>query len=260
MNYRRVRTVVLKEWIELTGQKMVVATIALVPLAFVAVAVSNLMLMNRLPEPSDPLPQNLQAMCDGLEGIACVRAFTAQMFYMMFMILPSVIPSTIAAYSVVGEKSTRTLEPLLATPVRTAELLAAKAIAAIVPGVLSTWFACGLWVSAVAALSSHEVLLRVFAVKWLLAIGVVGPLVAVFSTLFGLMVSSRVNDPRAAQQIAGLLVLPLVGLVMAQIFGLVAVSSVSVLGIAAVISVLDAAAAWLALQVFDREAILTRWK
>jgi len=50
-----------------------------------------------------------------------------------------IIPVNIAAYSVVGEKTTRSLEPLLATPITTAELLIGKNMAAAIPAVLATW-------------------------------------------------------------------------------------------------------------------------
>ena len=45
----------------------------------------------------------------------------------LYMLAPLFIPLTIASYSIIGEKQLRTLEPLLATPIRTWELLAAKA-------------------------------------------------------------------------------------------------------------------------------------
>ena len=44
---------------------------------------------------------------------------------------------SVAAHSVIGEKQARTLEPLLATPLKTSELLAAKVISAAIPGVAS---------------------------------------------------------------------------------------------------------------------------
>lgn len=49
------------------------------------------------------------------------------------MLIPTVVPLTIAIYSVIGEKSARTLEPLLAAPVRVGELLLAKSLASAIP-------------------------------------------------------------------------------------------------------------------------------
>ena len=47
--------------------------------------------------------------------------------------IPAIVPATLAAYSIVGERQQGTLEPVLATPIRREEFLLAKALAAIVP-------------------------------------------------------------------------------------------------------------------------------
>lgn len=62
-------------------------------------------------------------MCVGLNEADCTQVYMLNLFTLMFMILPVTIPVTIAAYSIVGEKTTRSLEPLLATPITTTELL-----------------------------------------------------------------------------------------------------------------------------------------
>ena len=51
--------------------------------------------------------------------------------------MPAYIPLSIATFSIIGEKLARSLEPVLAAPIRTSELLAGKAVAALVPGVLA---------------------------------------------------------------------------------------------------------------------------
>ena len=59
--------------------------------------------------------------------------------------MPLMVPVTIAAYSIVGEKITRSLEPLLATPVTTTELLLGKGLAAALPGVGTAWACYGIF-------------------------------------------------------------------------------------------------------------------
>ena len=66
-------------------------------------------------------------------------AFAVQQFLAFFLLMPAYIPLSIATFSIIGEKQARTLEPVLATPIRTVELLTAKAIAALVPGVAAGW-------------------------------------------------------------------------------------------------------------------------
>src|SRR5689334_5696626 len=51
-------------------------------------------------------------------------------FAFFFVIIPGIIPTPIASYSIVGEKVEKSLEPLLATPVTDGEILLGKSIAA----------------------------------------------------------------------------------------------------------------------------------
>ncbi|HSQ18302.1 MAG TPA: hypothetical protein VLM83_11420, partial [Anaerolineales bacterium] len=95
---------------------------------------------------------------------------------------------------------------------------------------------------------------------WLIAIFLVGPLLALLSVNFSIMVSSRVNDPRVAEQLSAVVILPLLGLFFGQISGLVILNSQLILGIAFGLVVLDAILIYLAIRLFERETILTRWK
>jgi ABC-2 type transport system permease protein len=180
---------------------------------------------------------------------------------LLFMILPLVIPATIAAYSIVGEKTTRSLEPLLATPITTSELLIGKALAAVIPGVAATLAGFGIFALAAAFIVSNRVVLAaLFDARWLIAVIVVGPLMAVLGVMVSVMVSSRVNDPRVAEQISALVILPVLGVFFGQMAGLFILNQQLILLVAVILLVIDAGAILLAGRVFQREAILTRWK
>ena len=86
-----------------------------------------------------------------------------------------------------------------------------------------------------------------------------GPFAALAALQATIAVSSRVHDPRSAQQIAALLVLPLVVMVVGQIAGAFYVPT-ALLGALSV----GAAGTWvvlilLSVALFERETILTRW-
>jgi ABC-2 type transport system permease protein len=99
-----------------------------------------------------------------------------------------------------------------------------------------------------------------FAPHWLFAMLVLGPLLAIGATGATVMISSRVSDPRTAQQLSGLVVIPMIGVMFGQITGVILISP-TVLGSAcAGLLGLDAVVLWLAVATFEREAILTRWK
>jgi len=95
---------------------------------------------------------------------------------------------------------------------------------------------------------------------WLMAVLLVGPLMAILSVNFSIMVSSRVNDPRVAEQLSVVVILPLLALFFGQISGLIFINQQIVLLMAVILVVLDAIAVYLAVQLFQRETILTRWK
>src|ERR1700734_3538133 len=74
------------------------------------------------------------------------------MLYML--VIPAFLPSTLSAYSVVGEREQGTLEPVLITPIRREEFLVGKALAAFVPTVVIPYVVFGLFLAA-AALFAH---------------------------------------------------------------------------------------------------------
>jgi ABC-2 type transport system permease protein len=203
----------------------------------------------------------LRGCTQGMTAAECFQVYFVAEFMLLFMLTPLIVPVNIAAYSVAGEKTTRSLEPLLATPITTAELLAGKNLAAVIPAVLATWFSFLVFVVGARLLvTSTKVLSALLDPMWWLAILVVGPLLSVLSTNFSLMVSSRVNDPRAAEQLSAVVMLPLLALFFAQIAGYVYLNSQLMIVLALAMLVIDALMIALTTQVFQRETILTRWK
>jgi ABC-2 type transport system permease protein len=177
------------------------------------------------------------------------------------MIIPVVIPVTIAAYSIVGEKTTRSLEPLLATPITTIELLVGKCLAAVIPAVLATYAAFGLFALGSWILIADKILLAALLdARWLIAIFIVGPLMAVMAVTFALMVSSRVTDPRVAEQVSMVIIVPVLAGFFGQMAGLFILNATLTTWVAIVMLALDAGLVFLALKIFKREQILTRWK
>ncbi len=179
----------------------------------------------------------------------------------MFMLLPLAIPAAIASYSIVGEKTTRSLEPLLATPITTWELLAGKSLAAVIPAVLMTDIAFGIYaLGAFILIPNRPVFLAMMDARWLLAIFLVGPLMAIMAVNFSVMISSRVNDPRVAEQLSMVVIIPVLGFFFGQVAGLFVINRQIIYASALVLTVLDAGLVYLAVRLFQRETILTRWK
>jgi ABC-2 type transport system permease protein len=263
----KIRTIIRKEWAEVFKNRMVIFTVAFLPLLMTALPLGILYgmrtTMQATSSSSGALPAEMtQSMCpSGLNASDCMQVFLVSEFMMLFMLVPVAIPVTIAAYSIVGEKTTRSLEPLLATPITTAELLMGKCLAAIIPAVLATYVAFGIFALGSWILLANKILLTVLLdTRWLIAIFVVGPLIAILAVTFSLMVSSRVNDPRAAEQISMVVILPVLAGFFGQVAGLFVLNTRLVSIVAVIMLVLDAVMLFLTTRVFQREQILTRWK
>ena len=175
--------------------------------------------------------------------------------------MPVIIPVTIASYSIVGEKATNTLEPVLATPITTLELLLGKALAGVIPALGVTWlsylvFVVGTWILAL----DDTLVNAVLAPIWLISIFGIGTLLSISGVSISIMISSRVNDPRVAEQLSSLVAIPLIALFMGQSFGVVQFDLTLVLWVTFGMLLLDAVLLYFAIQLFQRETILTRWK
>ena len=149
----KIKTIVRKEWAEVFKNRMVIFTVAFLPLLMTVIPLGiiygtrGMASTTARNSTSSALPTEMtQSMCPSeLSSTDCLQVFMVSEFMMLFMLVPVAIPVTIAAYSIVGEKTTRSLEPLLATPVTTVELLIGKCLAAVIPAVLATYTAFGVF-------------------------------------------------------------------------------------------------------------------
>lgn len=260
----KIKTIVQKEWAEVFKNKMVLFTVIFLPLLFTALPLGILYGSGSAgaSDITSEMPPQFATMCgEGLSGGECFQVYIVSQFMLLFMMLPLIIPVNIAAYSVVGEKTTHSLEPLLATPISTVELLTGKNLAAALPAIAATLGSFVLFaVGAGLLVRSPEVTAALLNPMWLLAVLLVGPLLAVLSVNFAIIVSSRVNDPRVAEQLSAVVVVPVLALFFGQIAGLFFLNSQLILIIAASLVVIDIGVIYLAVRLFQRENILTRWK
>jgi ABC-2 type transport system permease protein len=85
-------------------------------------------------------------------------------------------------------------------------------------------------------------------------------LLALAAVSIAVMVSSRTSDPRVAEQVSMLVMLPLFLVLVGQVTGLILLNAQLVLYIAAGLSIVDIALMAFAINLFQRETILTRWR
>jgi ABC-2 type transport system permease protein len=203
----------------------------------------------------------LQPGVRALSAEGAIQAWVFQQALVLMASLTTIAASmAIAAHGIVGEKLARTLEPLLATPLSTFELLAAKVLVSIVPGVavMLLWF--GLYLAGVAFVAEPGVWTALLLPRSLAVLLVLGPLSALVALQLAVCASSRAHDARSAQQLGALIVVPIGVFQVAQFLGVFRLTAVAIAGIAGALLALNAALMLVAIRLFDREAILTRWR
>jgi ABC-2 type transport system permease protein len=200
----------------------------------------------------------------GLAGIttqADAIAFMITATLPFFMMLPAMLPTIISSYSIIGEKKNRTLEPLLAAPISVQDIMIGKAISALLPALVATWISAAIYAVVVWLLTNgivHQVLVP--NLIWLIGLFILGPMLAFLGVMITVIISSRVNDPRTAQQISVVLILPLIAIFIAQLSGFMMLDMKIMMIICIIVLAADIAVIRIGSKLFDREEILTRWR
>jgi ABC-type Na+ efflux pump permease subunit len=183
-------------------------------------------------------------------------------FLFFYVILAGYLATPIASYTIVGEKVEKSLEPLLATPTTDSEILLGKGIAAFFPPLAALWGGSALFMLLMDLITRDELGYYYFPdSNTALVLLLLLPLALLMSVQVNVIVSSRVTDVRAGQQLGGLAVVPLMGLYVSGELNLINLGDASnLLIIAAALLVVDVLLFFVSRATFRREEILTRWK
>jgi ABC-2 type transport system permease protein len=266
----RIRGLVLKDVAELWRNPgaivpaLSMALAALVP-AFLVAVVAPLVSGEDLGDSGEFLDAAQQAMgtipeLAHLAEAPLVQAYLFHQFGLLLLLVPIVGSMALAAHAVIGEKTSRTLEPLLATPISTSELLAAKTITPLAFALAVMWVTLVLYLVGIAAIGQPGVWQTFLGARTALLFIVIGPLMTLVSLLLAVIVSSRVDDTRSAQQLGALVVMPVTAAFIAQLVGQYVLGTAALVITAFSLLVLAAVLLWVGVRVFARERILMRWK
>jgi hypothetical protein len=135
-SWTRVKAIIVKELNDYRRNRFVmVFTMTILPLIFIIAPTVELL---ALPA------QAASSRLDTRVGVA--------LLYML--LIPAIVPSTVSAYSVIGEREQGTLEPILITPIRPEGFLIGKALAVVMPTPVVAYAIFGAFL-AIAALFAH---------------------------------------------------------------------------------------------------------
>jgi ABC-type Na+ efflux pump permease subunit len=178
----------------------------------------------------------------------------------MFLIMPLMVSSVLAADSFAGEKERKTLEALLYTPTTDRELFTAKLLGAWTAAVavaLLSFVVYAVMVNAAGWQSIGQIFFPNW--MWIALVFWVTPAVAGLGLVVMVFVSARAQGFQDAYQTGGLVVLPVIFLMIGQISGAMYFSLGVVLLVGAVVWLLDILLLRFASKSFRRGELMTKF-
>jgi ABC-2 type transport system permease protein len=188
-------------------------------------------------------------------GVFVLEVFLAP----LYLLVPLVVATVIAADSFAGERERGTLEALLHTPTTDRELMTGKFLAAWLPAVTVAWAAFAVY-SVLANALMWPALGRVFfpSPTWLLLAFWVAPAISALGLGVMVIASSRVNSLQAAHQVGSLVVLPIILLLIVQISGKMLFAPLLVTVLGGLLWIAAALTMWLGSGSMKRQALAAR--
>ena len=241
MSWARIRAIIVKELRDYRRNRFVMLTMALMPVLFIILPIVDIFVI--------PVSAASAAL-DKRIGLS--------LLYML--IIPAVVPATLAAYSVVGEREQGTLEPVLTTPIRSEEFLLGKAFAVLVPTLLISYLMFGIFLAVVELFAHPAIATAVFSGPHVLVQLLFTPLLAGWSIWVGIAISARSSDVRVAQQLGTLASLPPLAVTALLSFGVIHQSVTLGVGLGAALLLVDVLGWRVVAAMFNRERLVTGTK
>lgn len=252
--YGAMFAVVIKDLTAIRRSKPTIIPMAIVPLVLLVLVPLMVVLVASTPGAEFGVDTLLDSMPDSIDR--SIRALPEQermvvlingyLMAPLFLVVPMMLTSVLAADAFAGEKERRTLESLLYLPIGDRALFYAKVLGAFVPAIAVSWLGFVTFAVVVNA-SAWPLTHRVFVPTglWMFVVLWVAPAVAALSMGLMVRVSARVRTTQEANQLGGAVILPVIFLVVGQSTGLLIVTPLFVFAVGAAVW---AIALWLILR------------
>ena len=99
----KIRTIIRKEWSEVFKNRLVLFTVAFLPLILTAIPLGIIYATSTSAEfagAAGDMPEQFNALCPPEFEGECFQVFLVSQFMIMFMIIPLAIPASISSYSI----------------------------------------------------------------------------------------------------------------------------------------------------------------
>lgn len=273
MKWKNIITIAKKDWIEVRQNKYAWMPMIIVPIIFVVIMplMFTLVIPNINVSPQevinsdadiqlfvDRMPQTLAQYIDfGKPMESMIIVFLGFMMAPMFLILPLITATTIAAESFAGEQERKTIEALLYTPATDADLLAGKVTAAAIPAMLITWAGFAIY-TIILNVTPYRFFQRVWfpLPTWWPLIFWITPALVIMAIALTVLISARVKSFMGAYQSSAVIVFLVVLLFAGQISGVLYLSVGVEMILGAVFWIITLVLGKFAIKKFNRTALL----
>jgi ABC-type Na+ efflux pump permease subunit len=235
LNWRRIWAITRKEFREYRRNRSVLLAIGIFPIIF--------------------LIQPLVSIFLSPASAAGVLQRGNELLYLLG--IPILIPATLAAYAITGERQQGSLEPVLTTPIRREEIIVGKALAALGPSIAIAYVVYVLFLIAVGLFANPAVAAAIYQGPDVIVQIVYTPLLATATTWIGLAISTRTSDARVAQQLSIFGSLPLFVGTIVLAFDIIHVTTGLLVIIGVVLAGADMQGWRIVAPMFDRERLIT---
>jgi ABC-2 type transport system permease protein len=274
MKWKNVITIAKKDWIEVRQNKYAMMAMMIVPVIFVVIMplVFTLLIPNLNVTPQEVLnsdsdiqffvqrmPETLARFIDfGKPMESMIVLMLGFMLAPMFLIMPLMFATTIAAESFAGERERKTIESLLYTPASDADLLVGKVTAAAIPSILITWVGFAVY-TLILNLAPYHFFQRIWfpLPTWWPLIFWITPALVVLGIAMTVIISARVQNFLGAYQTSSSMVLIVVLLFAGQMSGVLYLSVGVEMIIGAVFWIIAFVTGCFAVKTFNRGSLLT---
>ncbi len=271
MNWRAIRAIAGKDIRVITRSRAVLLPMIIVPILMQVLfpvglglaAVYAPLKPSDIQDFSPMIAAMPPAITQDLQGLSDRQLFFVVMlvylFAPLYLIVPLMVASVVAADSFAGEKERKTLEALLHSPITNRELLVGKILSGLLPAIAVSLLSFVLY-SIILNVIGWPLMGRIFFpnTMWIILVLWVAPAVSCLGLGLSVLISSRVSTTQEAYQMGGVVVLPIMALMIGQLAGVVYLSPAFALLFGLALWVIDSALLYFGARVFERDRLLAR--
>ena len=186
-----------------------------------------------------------------------ISFFSVNILGPIFLTMPIITASVIAADSFAGEKERKTAESLLSTPITNVELILGKTLASLIPAIMLTVVIFLIYASITNYFVLNDFGKSIFPnTDWYMMM-LNAPFLALTTIGLVVIVSSRVRGVKEAQQISALLILPILIIPFISVFNIVRLSFGFFLEMLLILMITSAAIIYAGVRIFEREHFIS---